>query len=90
MFGIVCQLVLPSSFDNVQGLLCYILRKLILFKKVRTNEHHKMNQGVGAIEEEIHREKLRIKRYVDVLGDTFDDTSEIRRRVIFGIFVLRN
>ena len=33
----------------------------------------KLNQRIDDIEDEIYREKLKIKRCADELGDTFDD-----------------
>ena len=36
----------------------------------------KLNQRVDDIEDEIYREKLKIKRCADELGDTFDDMLE--------------
>ena len=33
----------------------------------------KLNQKIDNIEDEIYREKLKIKRCADELGDTFDD-----------------
>merc|ERR1712025_1322552 len=36
----------------------------------------KLNQRIDDIEDEIYREKLKIKRCADELGDTFDDMME--------------
>jgi hypothetical protein len=33
----------------------------------------KLNQRIDDIEDEIYREKLKIKKCADELGDTFDD-----------------
>ena len=33
----------------------------------------KLNQRIDDIEDEIYREKLKIKKVADELGDTFDD-----------------
>ena len=36
----------------------------------------KMNQRIDAIEDEIYREKLKVKKVADELGETFDDMLE--------------
>ena len=66
---------LDTRTNNVPFLNRSIYLNLFLYSRFEYGEMNitKLNQRIDDIEDEIYREKLKIKKCADDLGETFDD-----------------